>query len=250
MTQDFIDPQVVALFEQHRLDSFDALWALELDAVDLPNAERGGWSSVSFLELDGQGFYLKRQRNHLTRSLLHPLGEPTFAREFRTIEQYRKLGIPALQVAWFGQRPVNGEQHAILVTHALTGWQDLAGWLQQWDKTGINDRHAILGACGTLARTLHQAGQMHGCFYPKHIFLRRTSAGFEACLIDLEKTRRLWLGKRDRIKDIEPLFRRTRHVWQPDDYLRLLESYLDSTVHARRWYDWLQVRIQDKVSRP
>ncbi len=250
MAQDYIDPQVQTLFEQHQLNSFDALWTLELEAVDLPNTERGGWSSVSFLELDGQGFYLKRQRNHLTRSLLRPLGEPTFAREFRTIEQYRKLGIPALQAAWFGQQTVEGEQRAILVTHALTGWQDLADWLQCWETTGIADRHAILDACGTLARTLHQAGQMHGCFYPKHIFLRRTPAGFEACLIDLEKTRRLWLGRRDRIKDIEPLFRRTRHLWQPDDHLRLLESYLGSAVHARRWYDWLQVRIQDKVSRP
>lgn len=45
-----------------------------------------------------------------------------------------------------------------------------------------------------LARTLHAAGQMHGCFYPKHILLREAAAGFEAQLIDLEKPRPLLLG--------------------------------------------------------
>lgn len=250
MRQDFIDPQISELFACHQLDSFDALWELELKAVDQPNTERGGWSSVSYLELEGQGFYLKRQRNHLTRSLQRPLGEPTFAREFRTIEQYRKLGIPALQAAWFGQRRVAGEQRAILVTHALTDWQDLGCWLERWPHVADGERRAILDVCGTLARRLHGAGQMHGCFYPKHIFLRPTAGGFNACLIDLEKTRCLWLGRRDRIKDIEPLMRRTRHVWTPDEQLRLLAAYLDNQDHARVWYDWLQVRMQDKASRP
>lgn len=250
MTQDFIDPQIGELFDRHQLSSFDALWTLELEAVDEPNTERGGWSSVSYLELDGQGFYLKRQRNHLTRSLRHPLGEPTFAREFRTIEQYRRLGIPALQAAWFGQRHIHGEQRAILVTHALDGWQDLSSWLGRWEQVVDGERHAVLAACGVLAATLHAAGQIHGCFYPKHIFLRRNDTSFDACLIDLEKTRRLWLGRRDCIKDLEPLIRRTRHVWQQDDHLRLLEFYLGSKAQARIWYDWLQERVRDKVSRP
>lgn len=248
--QDFIDPEIQSLFAKHQLDSFAALWALDLEAVDRPNIERGGWSSVSYLELDGQGFYLKRQINHLTRSLCKPLGEPTFAREFRTIEQYRKLAIPALTAAWFGQRKVGREHQAILVTHALTGWQDLDSWMKQWPELDAAVQQSILQACGRLARTLHQAGQMHGCFYPKHIFLRQKGDGFDACLIDLEKTRRLWLGRRDRIKDIEPLIRRTRHVWQPDEHMQLLQAYLGSPEKARIWYGWLQERISDKDSRP
>lgn len=250
MPQEFVDPDIAELFSRHQLNDFDALWALELEAVDRPNTERGGWSSVSYLELDGQGFYLKRQRNHLTRSLLHPFGEPTFAREFRTIEQYRKLDIPALQAAWFGQQRINGEQCAILITHALDGWQDLDHWLGCWEQVPDDEQYAILNACGVLARALHSAGQMHGCFYPKHIFLRPGEHGFSVCLIDLEKTRRLWLGKRDRIKDIEPLIRRTRHVWTPDEHLRLLTAYQGSLEQARVWYDWLLTRVQNKDSRP
>ena len=89
----FIAAQDHDLLQRNRLDSFDALWALQLDAVDEPNTERGGWSSVYRLDL-GDSAYLKRQSNHLTRSLRHPLGEPTFAREFRNIERYRALAFP------------------------------------------------------------------------------------------------------------------------------------------------------------
>ncbi|MDM1720167.1 lipopolysaccharide kinase, partial [Acinetobacter towneri] len=92
----YINPSAQPLLAKHQLDSFDKLWNLSLEAVDQPNTERGGYSTVSRLELDGQAFYLKRQRNHLTRSLCHPLGEPTFAREMRNILHYKKVGIPGL----------------------------------------------------------------------------------------------------------------------------------------------------------
>jgi hypothetical protein len=69
-----------------------------------------------------------------------------------------------------------------------------------------------LQACGQLARRLHAARQVHGCFYPKHIFLQPDGAAYRAQLIDLEKNRPLLLGQRDRVKDIEPLLRRAQ-VW-------------------------------------
>lgn len=168
----FIAAQDHDLLQRNRLDSFDALWALQLDAVDEPNTERGGWSSVYRLDLGDSAYYLKRQSNHLTRSLRHPLGEPTFAREFRNIERYRALGIPALQAAFFAQQAVGGERQAILLTRALDGWQDLDTWLASWHDLAEERRRAILRAVGRLARQLHAAGQMHGCFYPKHVFLR------------------------------------------------------------------------------
>ena len=58
---DFIAAQDRALLEQYGLASFDALWALQLEAVDEPNTERGGWSSVYRLDLGEAAFYLKRQ---------------------------------------------------------------------------------------------------------------------------------------------------------------------------------------------
>ncbi|WP_277373664.1 lipopolysaccharide kinase InaA family protein [Pseudomonas sp. AA-38] len=245
---DFIAAQDRALLERHGLASFDALWALKLEAVDEPNTERGGWSTVYRLELGERAFYLKRQSNHLTRSLLHPFGEPTFAREFRNIRRYADLAIPALQAAFFAQRRLPGERRAVLLTRALDGWLELEHWLMQWSGLNGARRMAILRACGELARCLHRAGQMHGCFYPKHIFLREQDGHFEAKLIDLEKTRPLLLGQRDRIKDLEPLLRRAR-VWNEAEVRELLAAYLGSAGDVDTWWRLLGARQRYKEAR-
>ncbi|MCB2254808.1 lipopolysaccharide kinase InaA family protein [Pseudomonas chlororaphis] len=248
---DFLADQDRALLERHGLDSFDALWAKQLDAVDEPNTDGGGWSSVFRLDLEGHGYYLKRQSNYLTRTLHRPLGEPTFAREFRNISRYRQLGIPALQAAFFGERKVAGETRAILLTRALDGWNDLDSLLQQWAQLSPEQQAAILRACGLLARKLHAVRQVHGCFYPKHIFLQATGDGYQAQLIDLEKTRPLLFGQRDRVKDLEPLLRRAP-VWEEGDVRALLATYLDqprdsSLVDA--WLGRLSTRRSHKESR-
>lgn len=246
--KDFIAAEDRAVLAAHQLDSFDALWALELEAVDEPNTERGGYSTVSRLVLGESAYYLKRQTNHLTRSLLHPLGEPTFARELRNIERYQKLGIPALHAAFFAQRTVEGKHQAILLTRALDGWQDLDHWLRDWPSHSEAQRMAILQACGELARQLHAAHQMHGCFYPKHIFLRESATGFDAQLIDLEKTRRLVFGKRDRIKDLEPLLRRASS-WSQEEIWHLLLAYVGDKGGAKGWSKRLGARSAHKASR-
>lgn len=79
---DFLEAEDRALLERNGLATFDALWAKQLEAVDEPNTSRGGWSSVFRLELDGHGYYLKRQSNYLTRSLHRPFGEPSFPANF------------------------------------------------------------------------------------------------------------------------------------------------------------------------
>ncbi|MGE7956885.1 lipopolysaccharide kinase InaA family protein [Pseudomonas sp. NPDC089530] len=248
---DFLAAQDRALLERHGLDSFDALWAKQLDAVDEPNTDGGGWSSVYRLDLEGHGYYLKRQSNYLTRTLHRPFGEPTFAREFRNISRYQQLGIPALQAAFFGERKVAGETRAILLTRALDGWNDLDSLLLQWEQLSPEQHAAILRACGQLARHLHGVRQVHGCFYPKHIFLRATGDGYQAQLIDLEKTRPLLFGQRDRVKDLEPLLRRAP-IWEEGDVRALLATYLDqpqdsSLVDA--WLGRLSTRRSHKESR-
>ncbi|KPX92515.1 InaA protein [Pseudomonas amygdali pv. myricae] len=216
------------LLARHDLADFESLWNIRLDAVDEPNTGRGGWSSVFRLDLDGQGFYLKRQSNYLTHTLHHPFGEPSFSREFRNISRYRKLGIPALQAVFYGERKVDGEYRAILMTRALDGWTDLDELLQQWNQMESVQRLAVLHACGQLARTLHGAGQVHGCFYPKHIFLQAVGKGYQAQLIDLEKTRPVIFGKRDLARDLEPLLRRAP-MWNEADRRELLAAYLQAT---------------------
>ncbi|UVJ44438.1 lipopolysaccharide kinase InaA family protein [Pseudomonas sp. LS1212] len=237
--RDFIAEADQALLERHGLNAFEQLWELELDAVDEPNTGRGGWSSVYRLELEGKGYYLKRQSDYLTRTLYRPFGEPTFAREFRNISRYQRLAIPALQAVFFGERRINGERCAILMTRALDGWSDLDALLSDWPTFKPAQREAILKACGNLARVLHGAGQVHGCFYPKHIFLRARADGYQAQLIDLEKTRPLLFGLRDRVKDLEPLLRRAS-VWSGADIRLFLSTYLDQTQDSSLVDTWMQ----------
>lgn len=215
MSSDFIAVNARAVLEQHGLDSFEALWALKLDAVDAPNTGRGGWSSVYRLELadasgQTQAFYLKRQLNQLTRNLGHPLGEPTFAREFRAIQQFAGLGIPALEAAFFGQRRVAEGQQAILLTRALDSYRPLDEWFADWHSVDFRARRDIILASAALVRALHNTGRIHNCLYPKHIFARVDGDGAGARLIDLEKTRRAWLGQRDFVRDLETLQRRSQ----------------------------------------
>ncbi|MDR1889719.1 MAG: lipopolysaccharide kinase InaA family protein [Zoogloeaceae bacterium] len=249
MKDDFIAANDRPLLEQAGLADFDALWRLELTPVDHPNVDRGGWSSVCQLELPEQRYYLKRQSNHLTRSLRHPFGEPTFCREFRNIQRYAARGVPATQAAFFGVREREGKPCAVLLTRALTDWRDLASWLNVWPQCTESDRQQLLVACGLLARRLHLAGLIHCCFYPRHIFVRvGEQGGFEACLIDLEKTRRLWFPRRDRIKDLEQFI---RHAPQLDDDEAglFLATCLDAPqqgAEVAQWRQWLQTRRQRK----
>lgn len=235
---DFLAAEDRPLLARHGLDSFEALWARQLDAVDEPNTSGGGWSSVFRLELEGQGYYLKRQSNYLTRTWSHPFGEPSFSREFRNISRYRELGIPALQAVFYGQRKVDGEVRAILLTRALDGWDDLDSLLHRWPALTVEQRCAILQACGQLARRLHGMRQVHGCFYPKHIFLQAIANGYQARLIDLEKTRPLLFGQRDRVKDLEPLLRRAR-AWNDNDVRELLSAYLDQPIEGALVDSWM-----------
>lgn len=236
---DFVADADSALLERNGLADFDALWNLQLDAVDEPNTSGGGWSRVFRLDCEGQGFYLKRQSNYLTRTLHSPLGEPSFAREFRNIQRYQQLGIPALEAAFFGERKVPGERRAILMTRALDGWNDLDSLLAQWPQLTEQQQQAIVLACGQLARQLHALRQVHGCFYPKHIFLQADGDAYRAQLIDLEKTRPLLLGQRDRVKDLEPLLRRA-HVWSETEVRALLAAYLDQPHDSALVSAWLE----------
>ncbi|SDB19174.1 lipopolysaccharide kinase InaA family protein [Pseudomonas sp. NFACC13-1] len=248
---DFLAAEDRALLQRHGLDSFEALWARQLDAVDEPNTSGDGWSSVFRLELDGQGYYLKRQSNYLTRTWSHPFGEPSFSREFRNISRYRQLGIPALQAVFYGQRKVEGEVRAILLTRALDGWDDLDSLLQRWPSLTATQRTTVLDACGQLARRLHGMHQVHGCFYPKHIFLQATDDGYQAQLIDLEKTRPLLFGQRDRVKDLEPLLRRAS-IWSEADVRQLLSAYLAQPLDAGlvdSWMERLNARRSHKGAR-
>jgi tRNA A-37 threonylcarbamoyl transferase component Bud32 len=239
---DYINPEDLPLLQESGLASFSSLWELPLTAIDKPNVERGGWSGVFRLELEGQWYFLKRQSNYLTRTLRNPFGEPTVAREFRNIMRYRQLEIPTLQVAFYGERKTGDEHRAILLTRALDGWQALADLLPVWQQTANEERRKVIRACAELIGTLHASGLRHGCLYPKHLFLRRQKTGlWRGCLIDLEKTRRLCLVWDGRVKDLET-FLRTVKSWSSSEERDFLECYMATSRAPGSLASW-QERI-------
>lgn len=238
----FIAVNAFDTLQLHRLDSFEALWEVEAELVDEPNYARGGYSSVSRLSLqDANGnpqvFYLKRQSNYLIRTIRHPLGEPTVAREFYNIQRYAQLGIPALQAAFFAQRRVEGELHAILLTRNLDGYLPLDHWFANWHSLGCCQKRDLLVAAGKLIALLHKHSIVHNCLYPKHIFLKPTEDGASACLIDLEKSRAHLFSPWGRMRDLEALYRRSQPPSR-SQRLRFLLAYLGKSkvdMQVRYW---------------
>lgn len=214
--KDFIAEDDCVVLQRSGLADFEALWALDLPAVDNLNQGRGGWSGVSRLEVDGQSYYLKRQCNYLVRSVRKPFGEPTFGREFRNILLYH-----------------------------------LGEWLANWQDLKTQTRDAILEACGSMVNRLHEEGLKHGCLYPKHIFLRPNGRCFDACLIDLEKTRPMLFDRRGRVRDIEALVRRAG-AWREQDVRALMSAYLRCSaddVALAPWMSRLSARSLNKAAR-
>ena len=84
---------------------------------------------------------------------------------------------------------------------------------------------------------------------PKKLWLAtHQGEGFAAQLIDLEKTRPLLLGERDRIKDLEPLLRRAG-AWSEAEVSTLLLAYVGSGVGVPAWRQRLNARQRNKEAR-
>ncbi|WP_082140321.1 lipopolysaccharide kinase InaA family protein [Halomonas sp. PR-M31] len=261
---DYCDPGVATLFRRHGLIDFETLWNVEAQDVDAPNHERGGVSTVSRLELvenDGaiKRFFLKRQTNHLARSVQRPLGEPTFSREWSAIRRYHTLGIPAVQAVWYGERKnkdVNrarssAEWRAILVTAALEGRDDLEHWHARWETLDDDLRQQVISASAQLTRKIHANGMMHGCLFPKHLFLSHpfnaSTSAMNAVIIDLEKTRRFLWKRHERLRDIYVLWRRLRH-WNETEWRQFFGIYCDCSPDDSRVDQWLK-RLNKRASR-
>lgn len=253
--KEYIAAEYQAALNDRGLDNFEGLWSLELPTVDQPNTERGGWSSVCRLEMEvagkSVGFYLKRQNNHCSHTWLRPFGEPTFAREFRSIRHYHNVGLPAPEVAYFAERKVKDGKQSILMTRALDDFCPLSEILPSWSELAETVREQVLDTIGTTVAKMHGERITHHCLYPKHIFinLSETLPKPELTLIDLEKARFQLFSKRERVADLEALLRRA-DLWTERERERLLSTYVDSLPDAGSVSDYqrlLQKRNRKKL---
>lgn len=229
MTRSYCSEAFHALLVQAQLDSFEALWQLDLESVDDPNHERGGWSRVCRLELNNsqghpEAFYIKLQSNHCSRSWRRPFGEPTFAREYRNIRTYQAHAVPALDAVFYQERIQAGEKQAILITRALDNYRPLSDLVEGWQDAPLGLRRATVKHTAKLVGRLHAARLTHHCLYPKHIYVN-TELNEPARLIDLEKTRTQLLRKRECVADLAALLRRWKTL-EDEERMRFLTHYL------------------------
>lgn len=219
------------------LDQFQAWWTLRLDEVEAGNRRRGGWSAVCRHCLTpGTEVFVKRQEDHVYRSVRHPLrGRLTGEREFRILMRCQAAGIAVAEPVLFAAQDANGHQRGVLVTRELAGYralEDLAADWQSHGWPGPRQRQRVLQAVAVLVRQLHALHLEHNCLYSKHIMVHTGwLAGEDAggappvALIDLEKCkwrlRRLDCARRD----LDSL-NRHGHGWSRTDRRRFIGYYL------------------------
>jgi hypothetical protein len=176
LRKEFIAPKWRQIFADQGL-GFDYLWDLPLEPVGEPNTGRGrdGWSTASIWSLkmvDGKErrLILKRQQNHTSRTICHPVrGIPTFWKELSNILRFKQLGMAVVDPVYFCWRRNASGIQAILVTEYLEGHtplDELVGkWLKGWWPDRV-ERNRLIKAVAAVVSKMHSEGMQHilkGC---------------------------------------------------------------------------------------
>jgi hypothetical protein len=169
-------------------------------------------------------FYVKKQCNHLCRSLAHPFGWPTASRERLNIGRLQALGLSVPEPVFHGERRTENGFEAILVTRELTGFVPLD---MQTDLSPAA-RQVLAVEVGRVLGIMHRAHWQHSCLYDKHLFIRWQGELPEVALIDLEKLRRPILRWKAAAHDLDQL-QRHQKIWSGDEW-RVLEAAHRSSV--------------------
>lgn len=244
-----IPPQWQAFLQFNGLNDYEKIWDLSGDWVEPPNYRRGGWSGVcrmSFATPEGSStnVYLKRQENHGHRTLLHPIrGEGTFVREFRNIRHLRKHQVPTLNPVCFAQCFRDGNLQAMLMTESLEGYRSMEDILYEGEALAmpVPQRRRLLSAVALSVRKMHASGIQHRCLYPKHLMVKAQGADYEVALIDLEKSRRVFVPFLPGMRDLGTLNRHSGALSR-SDRLFFLREYLEGSP-MRPYLRWLAGKI-------
>ena len=213
------------------LMGFADWWQREGSWVEEPNQRRGGSSGVQILQSIDGPLYVKRQVNHIYRSLRHPLGRPTVLREREALFALQSLGIRVPQLVYCGVERQAGKWHALLATLGLKDYVDLQTWYNagQVEQLGPEVHQELLRQLAATLVRMHRAGWEHGCLYAKHIFVRwieqQGNQAVQVALLDLEKCRRPLIRKRAGGRDIAQL--RRHSPFDDKDWNSLLRYYRD-----------------------
>ena len=208
-------------------EDFDGWWNASGEWVEEPNQRRNGWSGMMRVRIGDQVFYVKKQCNHLCRTLSHPFGWPTASRERLNIGRLQALGLSVPKPVFHGERRSEKGFKAILVTEELSGFQALD------TQTGLDSaaREVLATEVGRVLGIMHRACWQHSCLYDKHLMIRWQGDRPEVALIDLEKLRRPIFSWKAASHDLAQLKRHQR-IWS-EDVWRGLEAAHRSSLAGR-----------------
>lgn len=255
----FTSPAVEELLKDNKLNSFDRIWSLQAPWFEEPNERREGVSGVVTWQLklpDGseQRVFIKRQENHNTPTCRHPFrGEPTFYREYQNIQKLTAIGVPTIEVLYYGEAVSQGKRQAILISKGLDEYDCLENWFRQPENRNDPERlQPLLKKLATVIRPMHQDKIRHGCLYGKHIFVKTGSdpeghPAFKIRLLDLEKAKTALFRRRAVEKDLSQLVRHTDGF--DEQAVELFLSYYFDGAELARWRSRLISAIRHKDAR-
>lgn len=228
------------------LSTFDALWNLDTEWFEAPNYRRGGWSGVSRYRLDSSGIFIKRQENHFYRAPITCfLPRATFAREFDNILRFVSLGIPTLDLIYFGHRTLKGKVQAILITRELEGYQSLDSLeIQNRSQTDPEYKKKLFAKLASEIHKMHECHMQHNCLYPKHIFVKSLEDGIDVRFIDLEKAKWRPFKLHASLRDLGTLYRHAGE-WRATDKLRLFLAYRNESRLSQHSKAFIRKIIKD-----
>ncbi len=260
-----VQARYMHLLQQSGLTGFSSVFAFDggeqLDKPGLaPWRER---RRVVFHDSNGDPhtFYLKRYIRppfgcQVRRLAAGGLRTSTAGREWQTITDLARAGIPVPEPVAFGQEVRRGfERRSFLVVAEVPG-ESLERWLpEHWQRaatgTARRRQREILVRLARGVAAFHAAGFVHRDLYTSHIFLRwaegETSPSFT--FIDLQRVFRPW-WRRSRwvVKDLAALHFSTRTFASRADRLRFWKEYLRG-IGRPRWAEALPPRVAAKSER-
>lgn len=208
-------------------------WSVQGEWVEEPNNRRGGFSGVQRVVLPQSGdcYYVKRQRNHLFRSVRYPAGRPTLLREWQSMQFCQSIGVPTAPLVYFDMQRGETGWESVLVTRDLQGYVSLDTAYRQklWTCTQRAD------ALRTLALTLislHRARRKHGHLYPKEVFVNLTGAQPTVAIVDWELSRYRLTARQAAGPDVRRLLKSLIKLGMTAEELRLfIDEYQASDIH-------------------
>ncbi|MDD7985867.1 lipopolysaccharide kinase InaA family protein [Lentisphaera marina] len=247
----FSDPTIADLFTRNQLGSFRQLWDNKTDWFEAPNEgkNKNSWSGVSKITLEGQDFFIKKQKNYKKANLLHPFGENLAHKEFKNITLFKKFKIPSLDVAFFGMEKSKGNHYAILITKSLSSYLPLSVIEKNLSSKELSQhqKREIIIHCAKLISLTHEKKIKIQSLYSKHVFVHKSlvkkdyqgSKDLPCKFIDLERARISYFDKDSSLKDIEIFDRRTKN-WSQTDRLCFLITYLGAKKVTQKVRDYIK----------